>query len=173
MRRDLFTPTPDGVGRLLLLIDAFSAPDKSLEGRTKLAKLDFFLRYPHYLKRALEIERHKRAAATVVDVTPNSIERRMLRFRFGPWDPAYFALLGQLIGRGLVLPVPETRGVGYRTTSKGRELAARLALNDAWSETAQRSALLRRHFDRTGTSLKEFVYRHFPEVSEASWLETL
>ena len=55
MRRDLFLPTPEAEGRLLLLIDAFTGATRSLEGRTKLAKLDFLLRYPNYLRRALAI----------------------------------------------------------------------------------------------------------------------
>ena len=55
MKIDLFQPTIEGEARLLLLIEAFSRGIKTLEGRTKLAKLDFFLRYPRYFHRALQI----------------------------------------------------------------------------------------------------------------------
>ena len=43
------------LGRLLVLIDTFGgrSGDKQIEGLTKLAKLDFLLRYPDYLERAL------------------------------------------------------------------------------------------------------------------------
>ncbi len=100
MNRDLFLPTPEGEMRLLLLIDAFSNQQEGLQGRTKLAKLDFLLRYPEFLKRALQAK-----SVDVGDdeqasfVEPNPIEQRMVRYRFGPWDPSYFSLLGSLLGR--------------------------------------------------------------------------
>src|SRR6266496_5531002 len=53
MRSDLFQPTEEGEARLLILIASLSGPTRSLEGRTKLAKLDFLLRYPTFLRRAL------------------------------------------------------------------------------------------------------------------------
>ena len=42
--------------RLLVLLDAFaeSGQDGAIEGLTKLAKLDFLLRYPVMLERALK-----------------------------------------------------------------------------------------------------------------------
>ena len=172
MRRELFLPTPEGEARLLLLIDAFTGRTKSLEGRTKLAKLDFLLRYPAYFRRALEV----RAPGTEVSDSPEAekdIEHRMVRYRYGPWDPAYFALLGSLIGRGLVEPVSVAAGVGYRTTDTGQGLAARLRAADVWDDTANRARLLRKHFDLSGSTLKEFVYEHFPEVGSASWGEPL
>lgn len=169
MTFNLFLPTPDGEARLLLLINAFSPGDNaSLEGRTKLAKLDFFLRYPEYLKRAL-------AARDAADDWPlttepsKTIESRMIRFRYGPWDPAYFALLGRLVGRGLIAVVPIKRGLGYRTTPHGKELAERLAKTDVWSDTHKLTKVLKRRLNLSGTNLKKFVYKHFPEVSAAKW----
>jgi len=41
MRRELFQPTVLGEARVLLLINNFSSKGSALEGRTKLAKLDF------------------------------------------------------------------------------------------------------------------------------------
>src|SRR5437899_1073673 len=144
MRRDLFLPTPEGEGRLLLLIDAFTGPTKSLEGRTKLAKLDFFLRYPVYFNRALGI-RTGNPNVLALSAAGTDIEQRMVRFRYGPWDPAYFALLGSLIGRGLVEPVSLPSGVGYRTTPDGQGLARRMGEMDVWQETAARVRLLKRY----------------------------
>jgi hypothetical protein len=42
------------LGRLLVLLEAFGGRrgDQPIEGLTKLAKLDFLLRYPVYLERA-------------------------------------------------------------------------------------------------------------------------
>ena len=30
----------------------------------------------------------------------------MMRYRYGPWDPSYFAVLGSLVGRELIEVVP-------------------------------------------------------------------
>jgi hypothetical protein len=168
VRSELFQPTISGEARLLLLIDAFSGSDRALEGRTKLAKLDFFLRYPNFFKRALEI----RASGRPVDVPfpeEETIESRMIRFRYGPRDPAYYALLGRLIGHGLIEPVPIPRGIGYRTTERGRAKALQLSTTEAWAPVAQSARLLKRHFDLSGTTLKNFIYNNFPEVSRARW----
>jgi hypothetical protein len=172
MRRDLFLPSREGEGRLLLLIDAFSRKKVGLEGRTKLAKLDFLIRYPNYFQRALAL-RGVQDFSVTTGGERESIENRMVRYRYGPWDPAYFSLLGSLIGRGLVAQVPAKAGIAYRTTERGKALAEVMAANDAWQEIAGRTRLLKKHFDLTGTTLKSFIYKHFPEVVAASWGEKL
>jgi hypothetical protein len=161
-----YLPSSEGEGRLLILIDNFTTPTKNLEGRTKLAKLDFFLRYPDYLRRALEI-RGADDEVPAGDASP--LEQRMVRYRYGPWDPAYFALLGSLIGRKLVVPVAEGKGVGYRSTALGRTVARELAAHYAWEDIAKRAKLLRRYLDLSGTNLKNLIYEHFPEVTAARW----
>ncbi len=172
MKLELFQPTPEAEARLLLLINAFTGPTKSLEGRTKLAKLDFLLRYPRYFEEALRI-RSPRVAWPIPDSEQPAIENRMIRYRYGPWDPAYFTLLGRLIGRGLVRPVPTRHGIGYRTTGEGRALASSVGATAPWADTQAMTVLLRRHFDLSGRSLKNFVYEHFPEVTAAAWGQRL
>lgn len=166
---DHFRPSAESEARILLLINAFSGQREGLQGRTKLAKLDFLLRYPEFLERALV---HKGVPATEageVTTERNPIEQRMVRFRYGPWDPSYFALLGALIGRGLIEITPYNRGLGYRATPTGRALANRLSNEPAFQQLDQRTALLKRHFNQTGTTLKKFVYDLFPEVAGAPW----
>ena len=170
--RVAFRATPDAEARLLLLIDAFSrrgTRPRTLEGRVKLAKLDFLLRYPVYAGRLLA-----QAGAPQEDIDEaageaNPLEQRMVRYRYGPWDPAYYALLGSLIGRGLVEVVPLPRGFGYRTTERGQELAAAVAQDDSHRAVALRIALLRRWLDKQGSTLKNRIYEAIPEVSEAEW----
>lgn len=170
MRRDLFLPTPEAEARLLLLISTFTTKGRGLEGRTKLAKLDFLLRYPEFLRRALLV---RRVSAADANADNDDIEHRMVRFRFGPWDPAYFAILGALIGKRLVMPVPGRGGIDYRATEQGQALALKLAKSEAWSEIAARARILKAHFDWTGTNLKDFIYTNFPEVTAASWGQKL
>ena len=172
MTSNKFQPTLEGEARLLLLIEAFSRRPKVLEGRTKLAKLDFLLRYPEYFARALAIRRPSVGFPGELPALPD-VETRMVRYRYGPWDPAYFALLGRLIGKGLVRPAPFSRGIGYRVTVRGREIASHLGEEEAWSESSQRIELLRKHFDLTGGYLKKFIYEHFPEVTQATWGQRL
>lgn len=173
MNRDLFRPSGEGEVRLLLLIAAFSGQQAGLEGRTKLAKLDFLLRYPEFLERAL-VERGADPSA-VAEATSerNPLEQRMVRFRYGPWDPSYFALLGSLIGRRLIEVIPYDRGLGYRATLAGRELAKTLGAEPAWAEIKLRADLLKKHFNLSGSTLKNMVYDLFPEVANASWTDAL
>ncbi len=173
MRKEIFQPTAESEVRLLLLIHAFSGKTKALEGRTKLAKLDFFLRYPKFLERALRIRNPKALLSQEITEQGNDIENRMIRFRYGPWDPSYFVILGRLIGRGLIIPVPVSGGFGYKTTDEGATLSEKLSDAEPWRATVQCTQLLRRNFDLSGTSLKEFIYKNFPEVAGASWGERL
>jgi hypothetical protein len=138
------------------------------EGRTKLAKLDFLLRYPEFLARAFAIRRPQ-IKVTIREEETSNIEGGMIRYRYGPWDPSYYATLGILVGKGLVRPIPTTGGIGYRSTEAGHSLAQKIAENESWADVAARTKLLRRHFDLSGTSLKDFIYEHFPEVAGASW----
>lgn len=93
---------------------------------------------------------------------------RMVRYRYGPWDPAYYAVLGRLLGKRLVEPVPFRRGIGYRATNKGQRIAKILRNGSDWEEMAQRVRLLRRYFDLNGARLTRFIYEHFPEVASSS-----
>src|ERR671920_2082189 len=172
LRREFFTPSAEGEARLLLLIDTFTTKTRSLEGRTKLAKLDFFLRYPAYLSRALEV----RSSEAQMEVEPDeerNIENRMVRYRFGPWDPSYYGMLGRLIGKGLIRPVPVAQGIGFRSTDSGSALVKNLKQVEEWRKVAHRATLLKRHLNLSGTGLKNFVYEYFPEVTQATWGEKL
>jgi len=168
LRKELFLPDVEGEARLLLLINAFSSGENGLEGRTKLAKLDFFLRYPLFLERALSI-RNPEVSLDIELIETNNIENRMVRYRYGPWDPAYYALLGRLIGKQLIETVHTSRGLSYKVTNRGRELAIKLAGDMSWKTIANRASLLKKYMNLNGSNLKDFIYKYFPEVSQAAW----
>lgn len=171
--RDLYAPTSEGEGRLLLLISAFSANEGTLQGRTKLAKLDFLLRYPVFFDKAMKL-RHIDVGRLEPVAEDRNIETRMVRYRYGPWDPSHYAVLGSLIGRGLVEPVRDERVVAFRTTERGADVAKQLAETVPWADIATRSRLLRRAFKaHTGAFLKDWIYENFPEVTHASWGESI
>jgi hypothetical protein len=178
-----FRATPEAEARLLLLIDGFSRKGggvpRSLEGRVKLAKLDFLLRYPRQLQRVLAARPVKNRDQVLTNLAEAStddapFDARMVRYRYGPWDPAYYALLGALIGRQLVemLPLPGGTGFGYRTSARGAELAAVLRADESFAPIVARTALLRRHLDLNGATLKRLLY-DLSDVAEASWHEEL
>lgn len=171
-----FRALPEAEGRVLLLIDAFSGSadrPKLLEGRVKLAKLDFLVRYPKYLIRMLRFRNVSEQVVTSIGQENNPIQDRMIRYRYGPWDPSYYAVLGSLIGRGLVAAVPATNGIGYRTTGLGRSVAASLASDEVWGDVHSRTRVVKRHLDYSGTSLKDWLYQAIPEMTNAEWHEEL
>ena len=96
----------------------------------------------------------------------------MMRYRYGPWDPAYYAVLGSLIGRGLVevAPLPRSSGFGYRTTELGSRVAAGLRQDESFTGILARLKLITRHLDKSGNTLKDYVYQ-LPEVADATWGE--
>lgn len=177
--RAQFRATRDGEARLLLLVDSFSRSGRrarSLEGRVKLAKLDFLLRYPHHLKTILVNHGANNEEVADIDEDEGPLDSRMMRYRYGPWDPAYYAILGSLIGRGLVqvVPLPGSRGrsggLGFRTSDLGAQVAADLKEDESFALMSQRLALLRKYLDKSGNTLKNYLYE-LPEVSDATWHE--
>lgn len=171
MRPDLFYPSPLGEGRILVLIDTFTTDKRCMDGRTKLAKLDFFLRYPSYLSMAL-VKLGKAQISTIPAETDN-IESRMIRFRFGPWDPSYFSIIGSLVGRGLVVPVKLTNGIGYRTTELGNKTAKKLSIHPAWLGISYNATLLKKFLDKSGNWLKTFIYQNFQEIVSVEMGESI
>jgi hypothetical protein len=172
-----FRATREAEARLLLLIDAFSRTprrERSLEGRVKLAKLDFLLRYPHHLKSILLQHGASESEVSNIDEDEGPLDSRMMRYRYGPWDPAYYAILGSLIGRGLVqvVPLPGGKGLGYHTSTNGADLAADLIKDESFIRISDRLALLRKYLDKSGTTLKNWLYE-LPEVADATWHEDL
>ena len=161
-RLSRFRALPESEGRVLLLINAFSgtvAKPRLLEGRLKLVKLDFLLRYPKYLLRVLQNRDVPERVLASIDAEPAPLQDRMIRYRYGPWDPSYFAVLGSLIGRGLVEPIPFKSGIGYRITDQGRELAGVLIDDDSWSAVHQRAVTTRRHLDLEWYQTQGFALR--------------
>lgn len=153
--------------RLLILIAAFATPDRendAVEGMTKLAKLDFLLRYPVMLERALIAKGRSTREVQLRDHERLSVESEMVRYRFGPWDHRYRQFLNILVGKGLVNVSIEGRPVVVAITHRGRALAAELSAEPLFQEYATRAAVLKRHFDVQGTTLMRFIYDTFPEV---------
>jgi hypothetical protein len=163
------------LGRLLVLIDTFAgrSGDKQIEGLTKLAKLDFLLRYPNYLERALIARNVLDPAIAVHEFERHSIEAHMVRFKYGPWDHRYRRFLNTLAGRGLAAVGTSGRTIMIGLTDRGRVAAVSLREEPEYAVIGQRAALLKRHLDLSATTLMEFVYKTFPEVTSLRFGETI
>lgn len=153
-------------GRLLLLIDAFSSGHQSegVRGLTKLAKLDFLLRYPTFLERALVARRKSTKAVKVQEHERLSVEARMVRYRFGPWDHRYPEVLRRLEARDLVAVTREGRTIVMKATPAGTRAAQQLRSDPSFQDVADRASALRTHLDLTAVNLMKFIYETFPEV---------
>ncbi len=163
------------LSRLLVLLRAFESKKggQGIDGKTKLVKLDFLLRYPVFLERALKEKEIPENTIAVMDYERNSIESTMIRYRFGPWDPRYDTFINLLIGLGLCALTKENRMVYIGLTQKGYEVATQLSKAEEFENITNRAQVLKKHFDQGGTSLMHFIYDTFPEIVSLKSGETI
>lgn len=182
MPRPSFDPSSDSLAyhaaRILLLVHRCGSPQRSkvkmpgVKGRTLLAKLDFFLRYPTYLLQAARIaeaeetsSKRVQAQAAAVAEPARTVEAPMVRYKYGPWDHTYYLVLAYLIGKGLVVVDMEGRTEVFRVTDRGRAVAGALAQDPAYADLVARAALVHGLFGSfSGNRLKTYIYDRFPEV---------
>lgn len=161
------------IARLLLLMAANAGDrikDRPMEGLTKLAKLDFLLRYPNCLERALIALNRDSREAKVQDFERTTIESKMIRFRYGPWDHRYRRWVSLMAARGLVTVGVVGRTVMLRLMPKGYDVAAMVANTRSNHELAERALLVAKRFgSKSGSGLKNFVYETFPELTNMKW----
>lgn len=147
---------------------------RAVEGITKLAKMDFLVRYPTCLERVLE---RLDKDASQVEVQPRertSIETKMIRFRYGPWDARYRRWLGLLSARGLVRLAVEGNTIVIGLTEAGRALAASIRSSPHFHELGHRSDLaVNAVGNLSAVRLKDFVYDVIPEIADMRWGEEI
>jgi hypothetical protein len=164
--------------RLLILI-AKTSGSGPVNGIMKLAKMDFLLRYPKVLERALvAITSRKpsaaRVAARISSEAKDTVEGRMIRFRYGPWDKRYRRWLAILVAKGLVRVYKEGRTVCVALTPVGSEKANEIAGMEAFRDLAERAEAVRLAVsDLPSTRLMKLVYEIAPELSGMRWGESI
>jgi hypothetical protein len=161
--------------RLLILLSALAGKTlKPVNGIMKLAKLDFLLRYPRCLRILLEDQKRSNAKAKLEDWESDTIESRMIRFRYGPWDERYRRWLSLLSAKGLVTVNLEGRSVVIQLTEAGKKVADTLAEMPDFETLLDRSKLINSAVGSWGaTKLKDYVYRLFPELLDMKWGEKI
>jgi hypothetical protein len=160
--------------RVLLLVTAVAAEpghQRKLDGLTKLAKLDFLLRYPALASTVLDPldpsdPRLHLVEADVLD--PTAVEAPMTRYKYGPWDDRYYTIIGALVGRGLLRYARGRKGsVALVPTPEGRKQAAEMAGTTQWSEIAERGqAIAEASTGLTGNALKDLIYQRLADLMD-------
>lgn len=163
------------LGRILVLLNAVDrGKGKTVEGITKLAKLDFLLRYPNCLERALVAVQRRPELACVDAHERTTIEAKMVRFKYGPWDSRYRRWIGLLMARRLAETYVSGKTVHVTITQSGCGVALGLSQHEEYERLQARAKIVAQVFGTmSGTRLKEFVYDTFPEITSMKWGEEI
>ncbi len=167
--------------RVLLLVDAVAAEPghaRKLDGLTKLAKLDFLVRYPALatvILDGLQVDDPRLHLDDADRLTPTDVEDPMIRYKYGPWDDRYYPVIGALVSRGLLQYTGGRRGsVALVPTPAGRQLVNALRGDGAWQEIADRcQALAQASVGLTGNALKERIYQRLAGLMDRPHREVL
>ena len=141
--------------RLVLLLRHCGVSNR-INGLTKLAKLDFFVRYPDFFDRAA------RAIGARVEAMTASSDSSMVRYRYGPWDDRYYHLLSYLESRELINV--ERVGNSYQVslTTNGVALAETISKDESYDSLVQHMKTVKRVLgSKGGTTLKNLIYDLF------------
>ncbi len=153
--------------RLLLLIAAVKKG--KIDSLTKLAKLDFFVRYPNFFDHACRfLGKEQRSPSS-------RSESSMIRFRYGPWDPRYYHVLPYLEARGLITVEEDGRHIELQSTDSGHQIAAAFRAHPDFANlVAQIDTVVSTLGSRSGNALKRLIYDAFEsEVVERPLGETI
>lgn len=145
---------------------------RKIKGITKLAKMDFLLRYPNCLNAAIEKE-GKSLSQFDIEIQShekNTIESKMIRFRYGPWDGRYRRWISLLKAKGLLNVYTEGKTVIVESTDLGQEFVDRLVESECHKEQYLRATAIVKTFGSfSATKLMRFIYETFPELSDMRW----
>jgi len=151
--------------RLLLLFNICGTANR-IEGLTKLAKLDFFVRYPAFFERIVSQSADAQAATEMT----THVESAMVRHHYGPWDQRYYHVLAYLEARNLILVSKVGRAYRFVLTEEGKNVAETLRKDEAFQDLVLQMRLVKKAVGRfSGSRLKQMIYEQFGrEVADKS-----
>jgi hypothetical protein len=145
--------------RLLLLFKVCGIGGR-IDGLTKMAKLDFFVRYPQFFDEVcghLGKERHPTKAK-------RAVESSMIRFHYGPWDSRYYHILGYLEAKSLIKVERDGRMYKLKLTDAGKSIAKQTEKSPAYANLVQHMETVKDVLgSKAGSTLKDLVYKVFGE----------
>lgn len=147
--------------RLLLLFRVCGRKNR-INGLTKMAKLDFFVRYPEFFEEVCNF------LGVSTSLKSLSVESAMVRHHYGPWDRRYYHVLAYLEGKGLLSVHKVGNAYDLELTEAGQKSADKLKERAAFSELVARMKVVRKVFgSKTGSKIKSIIYEVFQtEVAE-------
>ncbi|CAM3737909.1 hypothetical protein [Bordetella tumulicola] len=144
------------MARLLLLLRLCGTAGR-IDGLTKMAKLDFFVRYPDFFETA-------RDQSNGTGISDRAVESAMVRHHYGPWDKRYYHVLANLEARRLISVAKEKNSYRIALTDLGQDRAKRLLELPSFAPIVSRMKEVKSAFgSRSGTSLKDMIYKVFDE----------
>lgn len=141
--------------RLVLLLDVCGTKDR-IDGLTKLAKLDFFVRYPNFFEEACTFL--KKEHVKVFD----AVESSMVRYHYGPWDRRYYQILAYLESRQLLSVEKIESSYVFTLSESGKDIARKLRSKSSFDPLVTQMKQVKRVFGaRSGSSIKNLIYQLF------------
>lgn len=147
--------------RLLLLLHICGIKGR-IDGLTKMAKLDFFVRYPEFFEVArVGMNPSTDTVPTTVAVNER-VESAMVRYHYGPWDKRYYHVLAHLEAKGLIAVTKEAKSYRIQLTDAGSQRAKDLSSKHSFSSIVRIMGEVKNVFGRkNGNFLKELIYKLF------------
>jgi len=143
--------------RLLMLFNLCGTSGR-IDGLTKMAKLDFFVRYPQFFDE-LCAKLGERSKSPIT-----SVESSMVRFHYGPWDKRYYHILSYLESKGLLEVTKSGNSYKLNLTPGGKELAKRLEHEESFSGLAEQMKRVKQVLgNKAGSTLKKLIYEVFEQ----------
>jgi hypothetical protein len=150
--------------RLLLLFN-YCGVSGRIDGLTKMAKLDFFARYPDFFavarRAAIPEAKDKHEISELSDA---AVEAAMVRHHYGPWDKRYYHVLAHLEAKQLITVTKHGNLYRLCLTDEGRERAKSVADRASFAPLIERMREIKKVFgNKSGSTLKKLIYRLFDE----------
>ena len=154
--------------RLLLLFKVCGVAGR-IDSLTKMAKLDFFVRYPQFFNEACK------ALGLPAESAEATVESSMIRFHYGPWDDRYYHVLAFLEATGLLEVSKVKNAFTLKLTDKGQAAANQLVGEPSYASLVEQMKRVKKSLgSKSGSSLKKLIYTVFEkEVGQRPLGETI
>lgn len=141
----------------LLLLFRLCGTNNRIDSLTKMAKLDFFVRYPQFFDEVCEYLGERSGSRT------DAVESSMVRFHYGPWDRRYYHVLAYLRAKNLISVTREkSNAFSFELTDVGRKTADELGSKEAFAPIAAQMNSVKEVLGRkSGSALKNLIYKVF------------
>lgn len=148
--------------RLLLLLNVCGTSGR-IDSLTKMAKLDFFARYPDFFEAARAASGPREGTHPHDLKEPDQVvESAMVRHHYGPWDKRYYHVLAHLESKHLITVRKQGRSYQIELTDSGHQYAKTLEARPSFAPLVERMRRIKKTFGkRSGTYLKDLIYRLF------------